>query len=65
MKQEEEQKFCKKIIFGNPANPDILLGLITNDSDSFITFRTANKERMISKTAIISIESTNEVFRGA
>ena len=64
MNQNKEPKFCKKLVCGNPTNPDILLGLIVSEDDLFITFRTANKEKMISKNAIISIEPTKEIFRG-
>ncbi len=64
MNQEKETKFCKKIICGNPTNPDILLGLIINETELFITFKTARKEKMISKNSIISIEDTKEIFRG-
>ena len=61
--QKEEPKFCKKLVCGNPTNPDILLGLVISDDGMFITFKTAHREKMISKNSIISIEDTKEIFR--
>ena len=67
MKPENENKktiFCKKVRFGSVQSPSILLGIIINDIDGFIEFKTANNKIMISKNSIISIEDTKEIFRG-
>ena len=59
-----EPRLCEKLKYGNPANPDILLGIILEDKDGFIVFKTKNKTRSIYKNSIISLEHTTEIFNG-
>ena len=61
--KKEITNFCKKLRYGNLESPSTLLGLIEKEDDTFIWFRTANKTHRISKSAIVSIEDTNEIFR--
>ena len=63
MEPKPQTKLCKKIIYGNETNPTVLLGIVENDTEGFITFRTARKEYMISKNSIISLEDTDIPFR--
>lgn len=62
--ETRKKEFCKKITYGNRERPSILLGLIINDIDGFIEFKTARNKIMISKNAIISLEDTTQIFRG-
>jgi hypothetical protein len=58
---------CKKLTYRN-LNPEsknnIILGIIIEEDEHFLLFRTANRKLTISKSLILSIEDTNEEFRG-
>lgn len=62
---ETEKKFCSKIVYTdtNPeGSPTILLGVILEDKDGFLKFRTARRVYIIRKSLICSIEETDEEF---
>ena len=66
--ENDKNIFCKKLRYKTDSSntnidPSILLGLLENEDDYFIWFRTARKTYRISKSAIVSIEDTNEIFR--
>ena len=64
MKEEKEQK-CIKLIYtrqDNEITPCVILGLIVEESNDFLTFKTAKRVYKISKKRIISQETTNEPF---
>jgi len=57
---------CQKLIHKNPSTQgkdNILLGIIEKDDSNLIYFKTANKIHVISKSLILSITETNELFR--
>ena len=62
--KNEKTTFCKKLRYGNQESPTVLLGIIVNDSNGFIEFRTARRKLMISKNSILSLEETKIIFRG-
>lgn len=53
---------CKKVTYGNTADPHIIYGVIVKEIEGFIVFKTAKKEYKISKNAIISIEDSDREF---
>lgn len=64
MKIESKKiQFCKRLKYGNPDDPVVLLGIITSEDDQFIFFRTGNREYQISKTVLLALEDTNRIFR--
>ena len=64
MNPETKTKFCKKLRYGNPLKPTIILGIILKDDGNFIDFQTARHRITISKDVIITLEDTKEVFNG-
>jgi len=60
----------KRIIYDCGFKPDglpvtkILKGIIIKDTNEFLVFKTANNEYQISKSKIIEISESNEVFKG-
>lgn len=67
--KEQEKKKCIKIEFvnsfssdGNPNNTRILKGIILEDHEDRIKFRTAHKTYIIFKKFLISMSDTNEDF---
>ena len=63
MESEHENKLCKKLRYGNPDRPTVILGIVIKDEDGFIDFQTGKTKITISKRSLISLEDTNEVFR--
>jgi len=64
--ENEEQKFCKKLVWREDNKPILVLyGLIVRESESHIEFKTAHKTYYLSKNFLIKIEDTNRVFRSA
>jgi hypothetical protein len=63
---EEQQKkviFCKKLVYGvNFSDPTIILGVILEENDEFLKFKTAKHEYWINKKLIQSIEDTKTPF---
>ncbi len=55
---------CKKIVFTPEGSntPCILLGVILEEGDYLIKFKTASKEYTISKSLIKEIRQTDETF---
>jgi hypothetical protein len=58
---------CKKLTYRNleknkPHN--VLLGIVIGEDDHIIFFRTGNRRITVSKSLILSLEDTNEEFRG-
>ena len=63
---ESEKKFCKKIVYRNyikGENARVLYGLIVEENDHFVIFKTDKNEFTINKTTILSMEDTKIVFR--
>jgi len=63
--EEEELAYCSKLIYRDAQNKDrkiILLGLVENESDKLISFRTKNRVVLVAKELVLSLESTKEVF---
>jgi len=63
----EQQKpnkllFCKKVVYGNPAKPTIILGIVESEDPFFLNFRTRRGSYQINKSQIITIEETKEVY---
>lgn len=61
-----EIKKCEKLIYRkvNSLTPSILLGIVIYEDQFVIKFQTSKNAYTISKAAIITIEPTNEIFRG-
>lgn len=71
MKLEQEQEiYCKKLVYktpfpnGNSFKSTIILGVIVSEDSDFISFRTARRTYRISKKCVLSIEDTDQPFRG-
>ena len=65
---KSETNYCKKITYTDSIgckSPKVLLGLILSEDAQFIKFKTAKREHLISKRWLISLEDTDEIFRGA
>lgn len=59
----ETETYCKKLVYETgESSRTVLYGIILNEDDFFITFKTRNKEYQISKKAILTIETTDRVF---
>lgn len=62
---ETKHAYCKRLSFNKHSGedkPTILIGLILEEDDLFLTFKTAHKEYRINKKTIITIEETNILF---
>tara|TARA_R100000808_G_scaffold21295_1_gene46059 strand:+ start:152 stop:388 length:237 start_codon:yes stop_codon:yes gene_type:complete len=59
--------FCKRITVKNinGSKPHVYLGLITEESEFLITFQTRKKKYTYSKSQILEISDTKEVFHGS
>lgn len=56
-------EFCKKLVWQEPNKEKICLyGLITAESETHLTFKTAHKKYFLNKSFIIKLEDTNRVF---
>ena len=55
---------CKKLIYKkhHSQKPAILLGIVVAEDSFLLKFRTANREYTISKSQIIEIRPTDEIF---
>jgi len=53
--------FNSGFVEGEPRTT-ILLGIILDEKDNFITFKTAKTIYQINKNNVISIEDTNKIF---
>lgn len=59
---------CQKLVLQNhnknlaSNRPSIYLGLVVEENDFFLKFRTAKHTYMFNKSQIISIEDTDEEF---
>ena len=64
-----EHPNCKKLVYKNSSDVNlkdtVLLGLILDNDGYFIRFKTARREYLINRSAIISIEDTDQPFREA
>lgn len=59
------KKLCKKLVYGkSPDEASVILGIVEDESELFLKFRTAKKCYTISKRFLISLEDTDEIFRG-
>ncbi len=60
-----KMELCKKIVLkqDKSQSPSYLFGLILSEDENFLKFRTAKQIYLLSKSAIISIESTNRIFK--
>lgn len=58
------KQLCKKLKFGDPEKPSIILGIIVQEDNDFLVFRTAHREYRISRRLILSIEDTDAEFKG-
>lgn len=58
---------CQRIVFENPVtgSPNILLGVITKETESHFVFKTARKTYTVAKTLVLSLEDTNQDFKEA
>ena len=60
---------CMKIVFNEAepksGKPSVLLGIIVNQDENFIWFRTANKLYQISTRYVIKIEETDQEYHSA
>lgn len=66
MKLERKNLFCKKLIyksFADDTNPTVLLGIILEENETFLTFKTAKREYRIYQNSIVSIEETDIIFK--
>ena len=56
--------FCKRITVKNinGSRPHVYLGIIINESEFLLTFQTRNREYTYSKSLILEISDTEEVF---
>ena len=59
--------FCKRITVKNinGSRQHLYLGIIINESEFLLTFQTRNREYTYSKSQILEISDTREVFYGA
>jgi len=61
-----EQKFCKKLVWREDNKPEIVLyGIILEESNTHLRFKTARKSYFLNKSFIIKLEDTNRIFRSA
>ena len=64
---ETQTQKCKRLIFnsgfvnGDPRTT-VLFGIILDEKDNFITFKTAKTTYQINKNNVISIEETDMIF---
>lgn len=63
MKQKLNPVYCKRLRYGSKKSPIIVLGLILEETEEFIKFRTGKNDYQISKKLILSIEDTKQIFR--
>ena len=59
-------QYCKRLLYKtNPSQekPTILLGVIVEDKNNFLRFRTGRREILLSKACIIALEDTEEIFK--
>jgi len=61
--ESNQTQFCKRLKYGNPNDPSVILGIIVSEDDHFIIFRTGRKQYTVSKSMILAIEDTDRVFR--
>jgi len=56
-------QFCKRLKYGNPDDPVVLLGIVLSKDENFIFFQTGNRKYQISKTLLLALEDTNKIFK--
>lgn len=61
--QTQKTEFCKKLKFGNKANPTIVFGVILFEDSEFLIFQTAKRQYKISQSLVLSLEDTTLPFR--
>lgn len=66
-KNMEQQKLCKRLVyksFTNSQKPNVILGIVLEETEEYIKFKTAKNEILVSKSLVLSLENTNQVFMG-
>jgi hypothetical protein len=59
-----EPQYCTKVIYDSGGNkPTIILGIIENETEDFLTIRTAKNTTTINKKRIISTQTTNQKYQ--
>jgi len=58
-----KEHYCKKLRYGDPSSPVVLLGIIISQDEHFITFKTEHKEYTVSKSIMLALEDTDILFR--
>ena len=58
-----ETSYCKKVTFSSDGDNIKLFGLITKEDEHFIYLKTGNKNYVINKKDVHSIEDTTIEFR--
>ena len=57
--------YCKRLKWRDEHGDSVvLLGIISNDDEHFVYFKTAKKSYTINKSVILSINDTNTIFVG-
>ena len=62
--KEIQRKKCSRLTYKKQGfhENSILLGIVIDEDDRFVTFQTGRKKHIISKDSVIAIEETDVVF---